>query len=335
MNFVLLLTLVPMGLYIFLLMLRRKMLSPDIGVKVLRLTLILCVVSPILYGNIDRIIGSNSLFLNLEFSPDTPFGALLILASKPYYQTAMYWVYFAFLLGMLLSFAIDLFGLAINSNNSRLYKKIGRVEIRVSKNNTSPFVYSHLRRVTIVLPNYISRRDRYISVKHELSHIRHGDLYWNWSMYFWKMIFGWNPIFWIWKFAYEHLCETRSDLETIDRYKIARSEYLNSLISIAKSAQLERHLPNYASALPGKKSFRFYSVKSRILNIQKSNLIQKGPATLFMLSIIIAAANVAGSSFDISTRSWSLSVLEKETSLNRHRYKVMESNNTYGLIMSY
>lgn len=117
--------------------------------------------------------------------------------------------------------------------DSYLWRRTGRVDIRLSDRITVPFAARGLRRRHVVLPTSLLTRPRDLRVvlAHEFQHLRAGDVEWELALEALRPLVFWNPAFILWKRAFEKLRELSCDQRVLASRCITPHEYAACLLT--------------------------------------------------------------------------------------------------------
>jgi len=117
-------------------------------------------------------------------------------------------------------------------------RRIGRVSILVSDRATVPFSTMAFGRALVILPTGILRdaRDTDIAIRHELQHHRQRDTLWALVVELFKVVFFWNPGFYLWSRHLSQLQELSCDEELIRKRRCSANEYGGCLLRVAEAA---------------------------------------------------------------------------------------------------
>ncbi|MFT6659109.1 M56 family metallopeptidase [Maritalea sp.] len=159
--------------------------------------------------------------------------------------------------------AISAFGffvarLAINAltlhkvlSHSFSLKQMGRVRIVASDRVDVPFTTRGLNKFYVVVPvGMIGDAWKIrISIAHEMQHIRHGDVTWEYLWSFVHPLMFWNPAFGLFRKRLNVLRELLCDAALLSRPTFNKRRYCETLLSVAKS-MTQRGLTNNVLAVP-------------------------------------------------------------------------------------
>ena len=122
---------------------------------------------------------------------------------------------------------------------STLYRRIGRVEIRIGDDVQIPFATRGMRKAYIVIPADLlaSRKQLFIAIRHELQHHRQGDTIWVYLAELLKIAFFPNPAIYLWSRELGELQELACDQAIVGRGIVKAYDYGHCLIDVA-----EKHL---------------------------------------------------------------------------------------------
>ncbi len=124
------------------------------------------------------------------------------------------------------------------------WRRIGRVELRLSDTVTVPFSTRGLRRRIVVLPSSMLERagDLRIALGHEFQHLRQGDVEWEIGLALLRPFLFWNPAFHIWKHQVEELRELACDRQVLARRRYDVAAYCDCLLRVCHEGLRRRRL---------------------------------------------------------------------------------------------
>lgn len=127
---------------------------------------------------------------------------------------------------------------------SHLWRRFGRVELRVSDTASVPFSTRGLRARIVVLPSAMLARegDLRIALGHELQHLRQGDIEWEMLLGLIRPFLFWNPAFYIWKHQVEELRELSCDRQVLSRRGYDVAAYCDCLLRVCHDGLRPRRL---------------------------------------------------------------------------------------------
>lgn len=155
---------------------------------------------------------------------------------------------FAALMGLAFTYFVvrlarSVFGLASILRHSYVIHKNGRVHIVASDQVSVPFTTLGLRHYYVVVPiTMLSHSEQMrIAIAHEIQHIRHGDVAWE---YIWSVLHPllfWNPAFLMFRKRLNILRELICDAALLQRTSFSKRRYCETLISVARSMSTARN----------------------------------------------------------------------------------------------
>jgi beta-lactamase regulating signal transducer with metallopeptidase domain len=127
---------------------------------------------------------------------------------------------------------------------SYVWRRIGRVELRLSDAVSVPFSTRGLRSRIVVLPSSILAReaDLKIALGHELQHLRQGDVEWEIALGVIQPFLFWNPAFHLWKRQVEELRELSCDRQVLMRRGYSVADYCDCLLRVCHDGLKPRRL---------------------------------------------------------------------------------------------
>ncbi|MDU8942099.1 M56 family metallopeptidase [Ovoidimarina sediminis] len=125
---------------------------------------------------------------------------------------------------------------------SFVWRRFGRVDLRLSDRARVPFSTRGLIRRHIVIPSsYLAQPETLkIALAHELQHMRRGDTEWEVFLVISRPLFFWNPVYFAWKHQLEVLRELACDSAVLERRVITPRAYADCLLSVCRQAITER-----------------------------------------------------------------------------------------------
>jgi TonB family protein len=154
------------------------------------------------------------------------------------------------------------------------WKSLGRVSLVIIDACGSPFSTMALGRRHVVLPMKLlnTPRNLRLAVKHELQHIRNGDLGWVLAIEAVKLLCFWNPAVYVWHYLFDSLQELACDEALVEKRRVDASNYSHCLVEIAASTVS----PAWAGASNMVPRLAMFSngaahLKRRLIMIRKNN----------------------------------------------------------------
>lgn len=128
--------------------------------------------------------------------------------------------------------------------DTHLWRRFGRIELRLSDTVTVPFSTRGFSRRIVVLPSSMLERaaDLKIALGHELQHLRQGDVEWEIALGLVRPFLFWNPAFHIWKHQVEELRELSCDRQVIARRGYDLAAYCDCLLRVCHDGLRRRRL---------------------------------------------------------------------------------------------
>ncbi len=117
------------------------------------------------------------------------------------------------------------------------WKSIHGIHLLISESITSPFSTRALGSKQIVLPVQLleSPRNLQLAIKHELQHVRNGDLEWVILLEAVKVLCFWNPAVWLWHNEFDCLQEFACDEVLVNERGVNSQAYGSCLLDVASS----------------------------------------------------------------------------------------------------
>ncbi|MDY6984495.1 MAG: M56 family metallopeptidase [Pseudomonadota bacterium] len=122
-------------------------------------------------------------------------------------------------------------------NGASEWRRLHGVHLRVSSAITAPFSTRALGKKHIVLPMALleSPRNLRLAIKHELQHVRNGDLEWVILLEAVKLACFWNPAAWLWHHEFDCLQEFACDEALIAQHHVKPHAYGRCLLEVASA----------------------------------------------------------------------------------------------------
>ena len=120
--------------------------------------------------------------------------------------------------------------------NSYLWRRVGRVDIRLSDTVSVPFAARGFRHRYVVLPSSLvtEPKEMRLILAHELQHLRDGDVEWELAFEIMRPIMVWNPAFGLWKRSFDKLRELSCDQKVVARRRIESQDYMDCLLGFCE-----------------------------------------------------------------------------------------------------
>lgn len=119
---------------------------------------------------------------------------------------------------------------------SYLWHRTARVDIRLSDTISMPFAARGLWRRHVVLPTSLltQTKDLHLVLAHEFQHLRSGDVEWELALEALRPVMFWNPAFVLWKRAFDQLRELSCDQRVIARHRVCPHDYAACLLAFCE-----------------------------------------------------------------------------------------------------
>ena len=117
------------------------------------------------------------------------------------------------------------------------WKSINGIHLLISDSITSPFSTRALGSRQIVMPAQLleSPGNLRLAIKHELQHVRNGDLEWVILLEAIKVLCFWNPFAWLWHNEFDCLQEFACDEVLVNERKVNSQAYGICLLDVASN----------------------------------------------------------------------------------------------------
>lgn len=199
--------------------------------------------------------------------------------------------------------ARNLIRLHLMIGQSYLWRRSGRVDIRLTEKARIPFSTRGLWRFHVVIPSHMLANpgDLRIALAHEFQHLRQGDLPWELGLELLRPLFVFNPAMGFWKRQVETRRELACDQRVIRRKKLNAQSYAASLLRVCALALQDRSgsreiQPSVALLqIRGRRNERF--LRQRVTAMMQSPVMTGSrhwvTALLIPLSLAIGLASVS------------------------------------------
>lgn len=127
-------------------------------------------------------------------------------------------------------------------SNCHEWRRSGRVQLLLSDWALVPFSARGFRRHYIVIPSELLTQpeDLKLVMRHELQHVRQGDVTWEIALETLRPFFFWNPFFYVWKSEVERLRELACDQKVTEDKRIDVMAYCMCLLRAAQAGLKKR-----------------------------------------------------------------------------------------------
>lgn len=223
-------------------------------------------------------------------------------------------------------------------DDSFVWRRFGRLDLRLSDRTTVPFSTRSLRRRIVVLPSSMLAEpdDMRIALGHELQHLRQRDVDWEIALELVRPFFFWNPAFYIWKRQVAELRELSCDRQVLDRKGYDVATYCQCLLRVCHNSLKRKRLFALdvpVVALVQAESHLFGQRSAQVLRHRMLSLIEgrteRNPRRLarFLLAPLVGLTFLAALSIQ-RPADWSQDRLMLSTIINLERLESMNSAST-------
>ncbi len=217
--------------------------------------------------------------------------------------------------------------------DSYVWRRIGRVELRLSDTVSVPFSTRGFRSRIVVLPSSMLTNDRDlgIALAHELQHLRQGDVEWEIALGLIQPFLFWNPAFYVWRSRMEELRELACDRQVMSRRGYRAAEYCDCLLSVCHDGLRRRRFMSGgapAVALVRTENRIFGGRSAALLKRRMMSVIEgraeRNPTLIFaMLTLPILALTLAASVAIQKPGDWSQDRIMLSTIVNLERLEAV------------
>ncbi len=245
---------------------------------------------------------------------------------------------FAFAVGKTLQSVLQLKQLI---RYSYVWRRFGKLDIRLSDSISVPFSTRGLKRRHIVLPSGMLAEPEAlrIALAHELQHMRRRDVEWEMMLTLLQPLFFWNPAFGLWKRSLERLRELACDQALLRRRRVTPRGYADCLLNVCRRSidasssfnLVTPRVPLLSTHGVGQRNFRVLQQRISVLSESGAAQIQTTRSFWLSLSMLGLICVLAVSAFQ-KRGDWSQDRLMLSTVVNLERLK---SRNTMSGFVGY
>ncbi len=185
---------------------------------------------------------------------------------------------------------------------STILKTSGRVSLLYSDEVGVPFATGMLRNKYIVLPASLLMSREHIEyvMKHEIHHIRAGDLYWSLLARMTEVFCSWNPAATAWRKELHNAQEYACDEAIVAKPSVSKSAYVRCLHAVAEETVFRRFaLSTPMSLWQGDVQDNSSKLRLRINAVYSGSSI-RGTGWLSCLVVLVSLFGIALFSFGAS-----------------------------------
>ena len=223
-------------------------------------------------------------------------------------------------------------------DDSFVWRRFGRLDLRLSDTASVPFSTRSLRRRIVVLPSAMLAEpdDLRMALGHELQHLRQHDVDWEIGMELLRPFFFWNPAYYILRRQVEALRELSCDRQVLDRKGYDVATYCQCLLRVCHNSLKRRRLFAVSTpvvALVQNENRLFGQRSAQVLRHRMVALIdgkvERHPAALaaLMLLPLVGLTLLAAVSIQ-RPGDWSQDRLMLSTIINLERLATMNAAST-------
>jgi beta-lactamase regulating signal transducer with metallopeptidase domain len=234
--------------------------------------------------------------------------------------------------------AASIFKLRRLIDDSFVWRRFGRLELRLSDRTTVPFSTRSWRRRLIIFPSTMlaEPEDLKIALGHELQHLRQRDVDWEIAFAFLRPLFFWNPAFHIWKRQVERLRELSCDRQVVMRMGYDVSAYCECLLRVCHNSLKRRRFLASTAPVVGlvHTENRFFARRSaedlrrRLMSLLDGKVEKKSRVFLGVLIAPLVGLTMLAALSIQRPGDWSQDRLMLSTIVNLERLATMNANST-------
>lgn len=217
--------------------------------------------------------------------------------------------------------------------DSYVWRRFGKLDLRLSDATMVPFSTRGLFRRHIVIPSGMLARpvELRIALAHELQHMRRNDTEWELVLVLLRPLFFWNPAFWRWKQALEHLRELGCDQVLLGRNRVTPRAYADCLLTVCRQSAGRAGAFNlvtpkvpFLKFVAGRRNY--HALRQRITAIAGQPRRQNGSGWIMWPTLIAATLVIAfGATAIRKPADWSQDRLMLSTIVNLERLETRNS----------
>ena len=218
---------------------------------------------------------------------------------------------------------------------SYVWRRFGRLDIRLCDTINVPFSTRGLRRRHIFVPSgMLAQPDELrITLSHELQHMRRNDVEWELALTLLRPLFFWNPVYYLWKRNLETLRELSCDQAILRRKRVTPHAYADCLLSVCQRSIHSSFAENITVPKVPFLSFakaagrrNFTALHQRISAITSQPRVVHHRGVLFWSAMVLTTIAIAvGASSVRKPADWSQDRLMLSTIVNLERLETRNS----------
>ncbi|MDT8398837.1 MAG: M56 family metallopeptidase [Pseudomonadales bacterium] len=189
-------------------------------------------------------------------------------------------------------------------DQASVWKSRHRIRILLSEQADTPFSTLVLGSRHIVMPYSLlaSYENFRMAIKHELQHLRNGDLGWVILMEMIRLLCSWNPFAWMWRNEFDCLQEFACDEVLVNERRLGSQTYGHCLLAVAASMSRNR-LPAISNMVPKFSLWRDAQsqLKRRVLMLY-SNRNNRFSTLKSLVWALVLSAGVSGATLLVFTQ---------------------------------
>ncbi|MEM9974777.1 MAG: M56 family metallopeptidase [Pseudomonadota bacterium] len=205
---------------------------------------------------------------------------------------------------------------------SYLWRRTPTTDIRLSDTVAIPFAARGLFRRHVVLPSSIltNRNDLRVVLAHEFQHLRQGDVEWELAFELLRPLLFWNPVYRLWKQAFDRLRELSCDQAVIAARRITPRAYAECLLSFCERRVTRRwpRVMNVAFVRSGSRAAR-RALETRVLALEHGRGLGQAQRIVPLLALLLAVGIVLAAASVRQPGDWSQDRLMLSTIVNLER----------------
>jgi hypothetical protein len=307
------------------------------GVFLLRTMLVASFLVPLIYLLVARLFEIHPLAITVEIPFFRPGNSLISrFFGGASTSEILYWLIFGSGCVVALVTVLDLLRLTMLLKNASVQRRIGKFVLLSIPEGELPFAAANPFRAYVGLPQDLTRDQQKMVLRHELSHLRRGDLMWVWLVVSLKFLCAWNPFFWFWNKMHSHLTEVACDEDVLKRPGMQRGRYLTCLINVAlRETDFGFRDSSIVAGLIGGPQVSRGQFMARVRHLAKPPVRRVSHASKCLLySALIAMISITAS-LELDRLDWSSESLHQDTLSHLSRFKMDPARHTFRLVMGY
>jgi BlaR1 peptidase M56 len=307
------------------------------GVFLLRTVLVASFLVPLIYLLVARLFEIHPLAIIVEipfFRPEDSLISRFIEGASS--SEVQYWLIIGSGCVVALVTVLHLLKLTMILKDAPVQRRVGKIVLLSIPEGELPFAAASPFHAYVGLPEGLTRDQQKMVLRHELSHLRRGDLLWVWLVVGAKCLCAWNPFFWFWNNMHSHWTEVACDEDVLRRPGMQRSRYLSCLINVAlRETDLGFRNSSIVAGLIGGPQVSRRQFMARVRHLAEPPVSQASRVSNCLLFAALIAMISITASIELDRLDWSSESLHQDTLSHLSRFKMDPAQHALRLVMGY